>query len=121
MTHKQALIDLLDKVKAGRAISTPQAAKVIRQAPRFSQAYDGQSVDAGLILLKALAPNFMLNKLGRRYSEPGKPECWGVELLEIDATGWHVEVCERVNVWAETPSRAILIATLEAIIAKEGE
>lgn len=115
MTRKEALTELLDKVKEGVTTTDDTAKAFINDDPNNDdcvghsvhamRAYYG-SMDAALSLFEAVLPG------------------WGYELSKQPEDLVYVRVWIDISVtfgWSsDTPARALLIATLEALVGMEG-
>jgi hypothetical protein len=122
MTRTQALIELRDKVKAGRA--TPSI--IVDAFGRFESpevgntwavynAYNG-SLDAAKALHEAVLPGWSTEIICRPFGIV--PHQWHIR-LSTDSTGWgNGKSCSASN---ENPARAWLLAILEALIVQEGD
>ncbi|MCP3653600.1 MAG: hypothetical protein GY766_01695 [Herbaspirillum sp.] len=117
MTRKEALQELLVKVKAGECPSRPQVFSAFPERDMFDgdpvgrlfdwacDPEDLRAMGAALSLLEAVLPgyNYDIIKRGKRFT---------VHVYEsTDCVGW--------NGVSDTPSRALLIAILNALVAME--
>ena len=105
--HKQALIDLRDKVKAGGEDTPDFSALVSRPITqcKAGEAYRG-SLDAAKALHEAVLPGWVYGISFDAYSE----------LYAFVSDGIAFETDEVYNI---EPARAWLLAILEALIAQE--
>jgi len=121
MTRKEALQDLLVKVKAGNApeyspfreayVKTYWQAFDMKDQGIAWKAYNG-SMDAALSLHEAVLPGWTWH--GGQNAHHRDVTMW-VRKSEDGA------VTLEFNAYAATPSRALLIALLEALVAKDGD
>ena len=120
--RKEALIALRDAVEDGKDFIGNLTSKAFdpEQHVLALRAY-GEMLPAGSLndavaLFKAELPRWVVNRIGQRFGG-----IWEADLLSIGQDHFHHKGMPKSNVWHEDPARALLLAILEALIAKEGE
>ena len=107
MTKLETLIALRDKVQAGDSTNDGSMFRVFGDSwTRCFDAFHG-SLDAAKALHEAVSPEY---RISLYEEDSGEWRC---------LIGHKKDVKKYFEVWAETPSRALLLADIEALIAKE--
>ena len=112
------LEQLLERVKDGRGplLTVYGGFKNIEHYWIAREAYNG-SMDAAIALMKAVLPGWVwaLSSIGNREEDP-RPIA-----MIFDGAKKNIKDGEEIMAQADTPAHALLIAILQALIAKGGE
>ena len=126
---KQDLIKLRDKVASGKAerfdplfeialYPLKNDMKIVYLANDANLAQDRTegSLDAAVAFLGAVLPTFAINRISTWPNANARAEIWGTHVDNCER--WHHHSDGRFKAEADTPARALLLATLDALIAR---
>jgi hypothetical protein len=117
--RKQALIELRDKAAVGEVVQAIDARALWPEISIWGEVCRASqgSVDAALAFLAAVLPNWTVNQLWQlRHPKNGMKPTGQWECLLFAALESRFA---HASAKAETPARALLLATLNALIAED--